>query len=79
MITLDQELSTAEKRMFQDLGWAYLFDTDIPVMSFYEIAIKKAFIKGQENGAVSALRRAAMHFANGAYRGNKNFEELISY
>jgi hypothetical protein len=78
-VTLQNELSTAERNMFQKLGWDYLFHTDIGAMNLYRMATEKCFIENKDNAAVHALRRAMKHFAEGGYRGNKPFDQLISF
>ncbi len=85
---LNEELSVNEKQMFRDLGWEYLFDTDVAIMSLYEMAIKRAFgdLSLDEPcwgtpvnpDAVLALQRAINHLYD-KYRRNPEFEELISY
>lgn len=80
--TLLSELSTEELRMFRDLGKGQLLSILGPndVASLYRLAMEKAFVGECHNAlAVAALQRAMAHFRVGGFRGNTEFNKLISY
>jgi len=82
MKTLVSELSPEELKMFQDLEKHQLLSVLGPndVMSLYRLAMEKAFVGECKNPyAIAALQRAMKHFRAGGYRGNEEFNKLISY
>jgi len=82
MKTLTSELSAEELKMFQDLGKEQLLSILGPndIMSLYRLAVERAFVGECPNPlAVSALQRAVRHFRAGGFRGNEEFNKLISY
>jgi len=82
MKTLMSELSPEELKMFLDLGKKHLLEVLNPndVMSLYRLSVEKAFAGDCDNpDAVAALQRATRHFRAGGFRGNEEFNKLISY
>jgi hypothetical protein len=73
------DMSAEEIKMFSDLGWVHLVDK-IEIMPLYQMAVEKAFVDENTNvDAVMALQRAIKHFRAGKYRGNDEFNKLITY
>ena len=74
---LNEELSNAEKLMFEGLGWEYLFHTNVEVFGLYRMAVEKAFIENKNDGFTKALRVASKRLNECKYRGNKEHDNAI--
>lgn len=74
---LEEELSKAEKLMFEGLGFAHLFNIDINPMALYRMAVEKAFVENKENGFTKALRATFKRLNKCEYRRNKEHDDAI--
>lgn len=76
-MTLEEELSKAEKLMFEGLGFSQLFLTDINPMALYRMAVEKAFLENKNDGYTKALRAAFKRLTKSEFRRNSQHDDVI--
>lgn len=75
------ELSEAETKLFKALNgdWLILLieQDQLVAPRGYEILARTCFVENKKGPAVDKLRAALLHFDNGGYRRQPEFEKLI--
>ena len=76
------ELTDAEIRLFKGVGQGWLIPLvqagQIFAPNAYDMAAMEVFINDNQGPWVEALRRAVARMKNGGYRGNPEFDKMIS-